>query len=119
MPPRSTPNSLMPEAKPLWEVAVRLIERVTDADDCEQRRELRTELIETLTQIVHLSPRVDYRPNVFRLEALALREILADQSGDPEEAAHREWLKRRMEAETKKVAFIPTRLETRPRRKRP
>ena len=43
----------------------------------------------------------------------------ADQSGDPEEAAHREWLKRRMEAETKKVAFIPTRLETRPRRKRP
>ncbi len=88
-------------------------------NDREQRRELRAELIETLTQIVHLRPRVDLRPNVYRLEALALHEILADQSGDPEEAAHREWLKRRMEAETEKVAFIPTRLETRPRRKHP
>jgi hypothetical protein len=86
MPPRTTPNSLMPEAKPLWEVAVRLIERLTDADDRQQRRELRAELIETLTQIVNLRPRVYLRPNVYRLEALALHEILADQSGDPEQA---------------------------------
>jgi hypothetical protein len=49
-------------------------------------------------------------PNVYRLEALALREILADDSTDPEEVAGREWLKRRMEAEVRKVASIPTKL---------
>jgi len=51
------------------------------------------------------------RPNVYRLEALALREILADGRTDPEEVAHREWLKRRMEAEVRKVASIPTKFE--------
>jgi hypothetical protein len=52
------------------------------------------------------------RPNVYRLEALAVREILADKSTDPEEVAHRAWLKRRMEAEVRKVASIPTKLDT-------
>jgi hypothetical protein len=33
MPPKPTPNSLILEAKPPWEVAVRLIERLTDADE--------------------------------------------------------------------------------------
>jgi hypothetical protein len=33
------------------------------------------------------------RPNVYRVEALAVREILADDSADPEEVARREWLK--------------------------
>jgi hypothetical protein len=56
------------------------------------------------------------RPNVYRLEALALREILADGSTDPDEVAHREWLKRRLEAETKKIASIPTKLDTTARR---
>jgi hypothetical protein len=37
-------------------------------------------------------------------------EILADDSTDPVEVAHREWLKRRMEAEIRKVASIPTKL---------
>jgi hypothetical protein len=50
------------------------------------------------------------RPNVYRVEALAVREILADKSTDPEEVTHREWLKRRMEAEVRKVASIPTKL---------
>ena len=58
------------------------------------------------------------RPNVYRLEALALREILADDSTDPEEVAHREWLKRRLAQEVRKVASIPTKLDTRQPRRR-
>ena len=50
------------------------------------------------------------RPIVCRVEALALREILADDSTDSDEVAHREWLKRRIEAEIKKIASIPTKL---------
>ena len=34
--------------------------------------------------------------NVYQLQGLALREILADDSTAPEEVAHREWLKRRL-----------------------
>jgi hypothetical protein len=41
---------------------------------------------------------------------LALREILADRNTDPEEVAHREWLKRRLESEVRKIASIPTKL---------
>jgi hypothetical protein len=47
------------------------------------------------------------RPNVYRLEALAVREILADDSTDPEEVAHREWLKRQMAEKTRFIASIP------------
>jgi hypothetical protein len=56
------------------------------------------------------------RPNVYRLEALALREILADRSTDPDEVTHREWLKRRMEEKTRFIASIPTKLDTTARR---
>jgi len=42
------------------------------------------------------------RPNVYRLEALAVREILADKNTDPTETAHREWLLRRLAEETQK-----------------
>lgn len=52
----------------------------------------------------------DDRPNVFRLNYLAIREILGDRNPAPEEVAHREWLKRRLDEETRKVASIPTKL---------
>jgi hypothetical protein len=71
MPPRTAPNSVTPEAKLLWEDAVRLIERLPDAEDREQRRALGAELTETLKAIVFASPYVDFRPTVFRLGYLA------------------------------------------------
>ncbi len=59
--------------------------------------------------------RIGSRPNVYRLEVLALREILADDNTDPDEAAHRDWLKRRLDEETRFVASIPAKLDTRRR----
>jgi hypothetical protein len=58
------------------------------------------------------------RPNVYRLEALALREIILadDSSSDPEEVTHRQWLRHRMAEEVQHVASIPTKLDTRRRR---
>jgi hypothetical protein len=50
------------------------------------------------------------RPNVHRLVYLAVKEILADDSTDPDEVAHREWLKRRLYKECAFVASIPTKL---------
>jgi hypothetical protein len=57
--------------------------------------------------------KVGSRPNVYRLEVLALREILADDSTDPDGVAHRDWLKRRLDEETRFVASIPVKLNTR------
>ncbi len=59
--------------------------------------------------------KVGSRPNVYRLEVLALREILADDSTDPVEVAHRDWLKRRLDEESRFVASIPAKLDTRRR----
>jgi hypothetical protein len=59
--------------------------------------------------------KVGSRPNVYRLEVLALREILADDSTDFDESAHRDWLKRRLDEETRFVASIPAKLDTRRR----
>jgi hypothetical protein len=58
----------------------------------------------------------DTRPNVYRLEALAVREILADDNTNPAEVAHREWLHRRLAEETQRIAMMPTKLDTRRRR---
>ena len=58
------------------------------------------------------------RPNVYRSTYLALKEILADTSPDPAEAAHREWLKHRLDEEGRFIASIPTKLETRSPRRR-
>jgi hypothetical protein len=52
----------------------------------------------------------EYRPNVFRLTHLAIREILGDANPDPEEVAHREWLKRRLSEETQQITAITQRL---------
>jgi hypothetical protein len=40
-----------------------------------------------------------------------LKEILADTNPDPEELAHREWLKRRLEEAGRFAASIPTKLK--------
>jgi hypothetical protein len=58
----------------------------------------------------------DTRPNVYLLEALAIREILADDNTDPAEIAHRQWLHHRLAEETQKIAMMPTKLDTRRRR---
>ena len=50
------------------------------------------------------------RPNVYRSTYLVLKEILADDNPDPEEVAHREWLKRRLDEVGRFVASIPARL---------
>jgi hypothetical protein len=55
------------------------------------------------------------RPNVHRLVYLAVKEILADDNSDPVEVAHREWLKRRLDDQSRFVASIPAKLDTRPR----
>jgi hypothetical protein len=59
------------------------------------------------------SAKVGSRPNVYRLEVLALREILGDDSTDPVEVERRDWLKRRLDEETRFVASIPAKLDTR------
>ena len=58
------------------------------------------------------------RPNVYRSTYLVLKEILADDNADPAEVAHREWLRRRLDEVGRFVASIPTKLETRPQRRR-
>jgi hypothetical protein len=55
------------------------------------------------------------RPNVYRSTYLALKEILADTNPDPQEVAHREWLKRRLDEAGRFVASIPTKLDNRQR----
>jgi hypothetical protein len=50
------------------------------------------------------------RPNVFRLTHLAIREILGDANPDPEEVAHREWLRRRLSEETQQISAITQRI---------
>jgi hypothetical protein len=55
-------------------------------------------------------PYLDPRPNVFRLTHLAINEILGDKNPDPQEVAHREWLRRRLAEKTHKVAMIPRKL---------
>jgi hypothetical protein len=40
-----------------------------------------------------------------------LKEILADTNPDPEELAHREWLKRRLEEAGRFAASIPIKLK--------
>ena len=42
---------------------------------------------------------------------MALKEILADDNTDPQEIAHREWLKRRLDEAGRFIASIPTKLE--------
>ena len=49
------------------------------------------------------------RPNVFRLTYLATVEILGDGNPDPEEVAHREWLKEQLSEETERIGAIWTR----------
>lgn len=56
----------------------------------------------------------DTKPNVYRSTYLALKEILADTNPDPEEVAHREWLKRRLDEEGRFIASIPTKLKSPP-----
>jgi len=53
------------------------------------------------------------RPGVHRLVYLAVQEILADP--DPAEAAHREWLRRRLDAECAVAASAPRQSATRRR----
>jgi hypothetical protein len=53
------------------------------------------------------------RPNVYRSTYLALKEILADANPDPEEVAHREWLRRRLDEAGRFVASIPAKLKSR------
>jgi hypothetical protein len=55
-----------------------------------------------------VKPQAAKRPNVHRLVYLAVKEILADKN--PADAAHREWLTQRLDAETRKVSSIPVRL---------
>ena len=49
---------------------------------------------------------------------MALKEILADDNTDPQEIAHREWLKRRLDEAGRFIASIPTKLDSRRKRAR-
>ena len=68
--------------------------------------------IATLKELAKLKLRPEYdwsKPNVFRLSHLALLEILG--SKDSTEISMREWLRRRLGEEARKIASIPRKLE--------